>query len=528
MRTIYRTGFSIALDSKSDTLASAAGVCLKWALERPGIAAEHRGLWKDPVRTITLTPIGAGHAIETRLLETSGTRCWAMRFNHPHREGQEVDEQIEWRTEIGLSENANSLTFCCSVSVGRRYSAVAPVRFFPTRPRVVLELLKQFSCGGKVKLTDKPYVLKNQAADAQLFRALLESASRQLPVVFITPRVPSGDYAADYHRVASELAGIAYVVVANCPEATRLLAKELPPQLNCYNGGVRIYWPGFTVSQSPYAHPLWLWRKIRQFQEKHPAAFAKELLKRISSVAVLSLHPDWLTWSAVEAHERSQAIERAKSADDTEELLKLYVLDKESLEATVAQLQSQIEVKSRELQIAHAKISAFEAAFERAKQPEVERDDDANLLPPSNVREAVERAKKLFGTRLIFALNNKSKVEESEFEEPEELFEALSWLANDYFDSKTSVNSGTPLRESIKKSLADWFYSGGQSDQTMGEFKDWYRCQFEGRRWELGEHIGTGVSKDARHTIRVGFAWDDDGKRVIIGFIGQHQRSRKT
>jgi hypothetical protein len=62
----------------------------------------------------------------------------------------------------------------------------------------------------------------------------------------------------------------------------------------------------------------------------------------------------------------------------------------------------------------------------------------------------------------------------------------------------------------------------------MGQYKDWYCCQFEGRKWELGEHIGTGASKDARHTIRIGFAWDKDDKLVIIGFIGQHQRSRKT
>jgi hypothetical protein len=528
MRTIYRTGFPIARVGNSDTLAAAAGVCLNWVLQRPGIAAEHRKLSKDVLRSLVHTPIGTGHAIETRLLERNGNRAWAMRFKHPHREGNETDEQIEWQTEIGISEKADSLTFCCSISVGRSDSAVAPVKFFPTRPRVVLELLKKFSCGGKVKLSDKPYVLKDQPADAQLFRALLETDSRQLPVVFITPRVPGGDYATDYWSVASQLAGLAYVVVANCPQATRLLANELPAQLNCYNGGVRVYWPGFNVSQSPYAHPLWLWWKIRQFQEKHPAAFAKELLKRISSVAVLSLHPDWLTWSDVESHERAQAIERAKSAGDTEELLNLYVKDKEVLEAIVKQLKAQLEAKSRDLQVAQSKISAYEAAFAQAKQYGVERVDEAELLPPTTVEEAVERAKKLFGNRLIFALNAKSKVEGSAFEEPEELMKALSWLATAYFDSKTGVKSGKPLRDSIKESLPDWFYSGGQCPQTVGAFKEWYHCQFENRKWELGEHIGTGKSKDARHTIRVGFTWDRDGKRVIVGFIGQHQRNRQT
>lgn len=528
MRTIYRTGFPIARKAKQDTLAAAASMCLQWAIDRPGIAPEHRKLPKGAPCAIPLTPIGAGHAIETRLIKTNGFRSWAMRFTHPHREGKEVDAFVEWRTEIGLAEGAAGLTFCCSVSVGRTDSAVAPVRFFPTRPRVVLDLLKEFCCGGRVMLSAKPYVLKDSASDAQSFRRLLEDPARQHPVVFVTPRVPEGSFATDYQRVASELAGLAYVVVANCPAATRLLAAELPPQLNCYNGGVRIYWPGFAISDSPYRHPLWLWWKIKQFQEKHRAAFAKELLKRISAVAVLCFHPDWLTWSRVEAHERALAIERAKSAGDTEELLRLFVQDKECLETTVAQLRSELENKSRELQAAEAKIAAYEAAFEQRKRPDAEAEDATNLPPPRTVSEAVERAKQLFRGRLVFALNSKSEVDKSAFDDPEELFAALSWLANDYFDSKAGLKPGKPLRDSIKEVLRDWFYSGGQSEQTMGQFTDWYRCQFEGQKWKLGEHIGTGTSKDARHTIRVSFVWDRDGKRVIIGFIGQHQRSRKT
>lgn len=528
MRTIYRTGFPTARKGKQDALTAAAGLCLKWAIDRQGIAREHRELPKDALRTLPCTPIGEGQAVETRLLQANGTRSWVMRFTHPHREGKEVDAQVEWRTEIGLAERAAGLTFCCSVSVGRKDSAVAPVRFFPTRPRVVLDMLKEFDCGGKVKLSAKPYVLKDTKSDAQLFRRLLEDPARQHPVVFVTPRVPDGDFAADHQSLASELAGLAYVVVAHCPDATRLLAGELPPQLNCYDGGVRIYWPGFSVSHSPFRHPLWLWWKISQFQEKHQAAFAKELLKRISVVAVLSLHPDWLTWSAVEAHERAQAIERATSAGDTEELLKLYVQDNESLTASVAQLRLELDSKSRELREAQAKIAAYEAAFERGKRPEAEGEDASNLLPPTTVKEAVERANQLFANRLVFALNSRSEVDESAFDEPEEFFAALSWLANDYFDSKSSVKSGKPLRDSIKEVLPGWFYSGGQSDQTMGQCKDWYLCRFEDRNWELGEHIGTGTSKDARHTIRIGFTWDKDGKRVIIGFIGQHQRNRKT
>ena len=43
-----------------------------------------------------------------------------------------------------------------------------------------------------------------------------------------------------------------------------------------------------------------------------------------------------------------------------------------------------------------------------------------------------------------------------------------------------------------------------------------------------GSHVKTGTVKDPRHTIRVAFEWDADERMVVIGFIGQHQRTQGT
>jgi len=104
MRTIYRTGFPIVRQNESDTFAAAAGVCLKWALERSDVNPEHRSLSKDPFRVISRTSIGGGHAIETRILQPNGNRSWAMRFTHPHRDEQGIDE---W--SLRVSQNGRQL-----------------------------------------------------------------------------------------------------------------------------------------------------------------------------------------------------------------------------------------------------------------------------------------------------------------------------------------------------------------------------------------------------------------------------------
>ena len=62
----------------------------------------------------------------------------------------------------------------------------------------------------------------------------------------------------------------------------------------------------------------------------------------------------------------------------------------------------------------------------------------------------------------------------------------------------------------------------------MGMYKEWYVTKVDGETRRLREHVGKGNSKDARHTIRIGFDWDKERQAVVIGFIGRHQRTTAT
>ena len=78
------------------------------------------------------------------------------------------------------------------------------------------------------------------------------------------------------------------------------------------------------------------------------------------------------------------------------------------------------------------------------------------------------------------------------------------------------------------REMCGWWYKSDQHETTRNKYRDWYTTRVNGdRRWML-EHIGTGASKDARHTIRIAFDWDKDEKMVVIGYIGQHQRTDAT
>lgn len=143
-----------------------------------------------------------------------------------------------------------------------------------------------------------------------------------------------------------------------------------------------------------------------------------------------------------------------------------------------------------------------------------------------DVAGAVSLAKAEFPEQLKFALNSKSDID-TPFENPTACWRALEWLATTYRDSCLGKVSMPDLEFSLYEACG-WKYSRHQSETTMGEYEDYYTARYERKKYDLHEHLGKGGNKNPRHTIRVAFAWDKDLEVVIIGYIGQHQRTAAT
>ena len=144
-----------------------------------------------------------------------------------------------------------------------------------------------------------------------------------------------------------------------------------------------------------------------------------------------------------------------------------------------------------------------------------------------NVSDAIRYAEDMFPGRLLLKTNSKSQIGDNPFEKPEDVWEALKWLATEYHDAKAGISSVPDFDLSIRQTCG-WWYKSDQHETTRNKYRDWYTTRVNGdRRWLL-EHIGTGASKDARHTIRIAFDWDKDEKLVVVGYIGQHQRTDAT
>ena len=84
-----------------------------------------------------------------------------------------------------------------------------------------------------------------------------------------------------------------------------------------------------------------------------------------------------------------------------------------------------------------------------------------------------------------------------------------------------------PLYDGAPRPVAER-HKTDQSAATVGMYRDWRRTTYQGRTVDILQHLGKGASFDARSTIPIAFAWDDETDRVVVGYVGRHQRNRQS
>ncbi len=193
--------------------------------------------------------------------------------------------------------------------------------------------------------------------------------------------------------------------------------------------------------------------------------------------------------------------------------------DRSQLDAEISKLKSKLSLKS---EMEEYWRSAY--VSESARRTSAEEDEAAQV---SSVNDALALAERTFPQKLVVALNSKS-AKNSPFQKPKEVFAALAWLATEYHTLRTNPGSRPDFNSLIKEACPGWSYKSGQTEVTKEQFDEWYTTALGGKTYHLNPHIGKGTSHDPQNTIRIAFDWDDEQGKVIVGFLGLHQRNRRT
>ena len=191
--------------------------------------------------------------------------------------------------------------------------------------------------------------------------------------------------------------------------------------------------------------------------------------------------------------------------------------DKQTLTEEVAELKDQLRISE-----------AHELSWRNAYEAEVSNRDSSAPKPipaeVESVKQALDFAEARYGNRLLLHLNKKSDTAYN-YNRPKEVLDALEWLATTYHPTQTGKSRVVDLNESIRSACSGWEYKANQTDITFNTYREWYTTTRDGITYELRKHIGKGTGRDS-NIIRIAFDWDEQSQRVVVGYIGPHQRNR--
>ena len=151
----------------------------------------------------------------------------------------------------------------------------------------------------------------------------------------------------------------------------------------------------------------------------------------------------------------------------------------------------------------------------------------ASSQPIETVSAVVAHAEEKFKGKLVFALNRRSFVKGNPFEETAAFWMALHCLGTEVYEASVGKLSA-PQLEHIVYEACGWKYAANQGKDVKQRFRDEYTTQYNGKTYEIDRHLKWGIGRNSRKIMRIAFAVDKRRKLIIVGYIGPHQRTRRS
>ncbi len=520
MQPTYFASFLLGDQRSSPAVSDALEVIGDWIFNNP-----HRPMARPQDWPQLASPVSFSNGEKVQLLRLNDgdektLQAAALRYEHPDDQGR------TWRTDcvLGKTDSTDaSVRFSITVSAGGAVEREWALRPPTSRPRLVRQIMEKFNAREQYALTPKQIDIKT--TEAATFAQFLLDPARALPLVFVSRQNHDETVLCDFGELADKLVGIAYVCVADSSNLSWALQGLITNRLNAYDGSIRIYWPRMSLTDAPFRHRWWNKRQLKETDRR----ISDELLRIIASASVTRHVPGLVRWEDVERENTRRTIQRlqstgAASGEIPADWLKMYETDLDRN----AELQQERDalaeaVRERDEDVRRWKQMYLQAV--RSKSASVT-DDATEDTVIEDVAGALALAKTDFAGQLEI-IDGRVNKEALLFEEPELLYSAFNWLATTYRNAKMGVERCSDLDASCREAC-QFRYNAHQSDITMSMFPGDYEVNYKDKKIKLREHMGFGTSTEPRHTIRLAFFYDEDDKKVVIGYVGQHQSTRRS
>ena len=517
VRDIEVLRVSAQLDGE-DYAASAEAArkeALKWAKKRAGRTLP-KAAWD--LQEFDL-PVGGRSSTAVRI-ENDALDLWALRAEDPDKY---VAGRV-WSTEIVIGGEVGSRPH---VSLRLIVSTTEPD--FTIEPHVPGPVLQMIETPGLIRgarrLTSEPVTIQTEN-DAEDLCDHLEDPERHLPIIVVAlPEDGSGPQ-INTMVLAKAVAGLARIIMVPA-ELTWVLTKRFGKYRSVFNGGVRAYLRGFSATDDPFRHRLFLEADLRKDGGGAACVRSLRALSAEISISETRLGKDVLGFAAVRTASRKlRKTDLSNQAAPNEELLK-------TAEALVESLEKHIEEKDKEIDGYIAEVEATEGRAQAAEQENrsllfrikqlqaalAEGSETPTEEPPlpQEWSEFTDWLDETYPDKVLLTPAARRMARSPEFEDVTQVARAIAWLATVQHERR--INGGGSLR--------DVPIENGILNSPCGG--DTYATEWKGRRYDVDWHVKTGSNvRNPKRCLRIYYFWVDETQQTVIDHLPSHRRTSAT
>lgn len=463
-------------------------------------------------------------ATNTAYIE-EGHKIWAMRYTHPDAE---LGKGLFWYVDVGLREKDSIVTFFVRVSFAQSKYDLRDFLDLPTvsTPRFIKEILNAksglsaFSGSREFALLAAPVPIKigygKDLAD------WIQSPKRRYPlIVFNGDALPMAKEAV---KIASLLAGKAQVlVIQNDRELAEEISLFLPKDLRILYGKLRVFYPLNPNFSRPERHR---WFDINDPDyETNRSAIVSSLLRNYTLEepgAVTNISE--VGRSITLARLRESALQAGIQQNELTQfydILKEVETERDEYKAEAARWVVELEQREEEVTNLKAQLHSLHRA---QPGPEIPAYDAAKQLHklPKSLLDVVEIKARMHADRLIFADQARdSAAAYTSCESIDKAWEILGHLATTLYELKFESNASIDIADEFyRRTSFEYAKTEGPNTKNNKALCQTRQITVNNRRYEIWPHIRHGNREPKM--LRIHFAFDDDLKKIIVGFVGSH------
>lgn len=528
MRTVYAIQFQLPAQSGQSSASVIEDIRSRIA---QWIVCKYDRVWQTKVMLAfdgaVNEPLKA-HTLRCRLQAVGDAELVTIEWSHPH----DRDPSSVWHTSVVAGRHGPNIEVAISVRIAAVQMVIRPVGYEIGRPRFVSQIINDYaprmngwrvpSSVETIKTTDV----------AQFANEILLAPERSLPVILVTPDTWSESPRVDPNATFDAVMGFAHVAVMETKWAAFKLTDVLEKELSCYNGAVRIYWPGFTLNANPFNHRLYLPINIEYWQAKG-VPFGKHLFRMLTAISAFRFAEGP---SIRDARKAIAEVERADLARIVDEA-KRGKATKEQIETQLLEAMIKVEELTKENEDLKGDLAAQKAAWGDIQGFMGQGEADGGASDPvaaqslreasfETVANAYQMAKAKFSGPLVFLESADRSAAESPFKNPErvyELFEALYVVAREWQEKNGAL--GQSWNDAMRDLGFD--YRDQVSATTKGKYRKDYEFPYKGKSQLFERHVTIGA-KQADKCLSVHVYRDDEDLVLAVGHCGRHLTNTKS